>query len=69
MAKWIENGADPAKLVMQIPAYGIRYKLKDENDHDLHSAIENFGRASLEEVIIYTASKSRHHKISTLSIK
>lgn len=47
---WTKLGADPRKLVMEIPTYGIRYTLKDASAHDLDSPFDSFERATVDEV-------------------
>ncbi|XP_058056417.1 probable chitinase 10 [Anopheles bellator] len=42
---WIEQGADPRKLVMGMPTYGQSFSLADVNDHDLNAKTYGGGEA------------------------
>ncbi|XP_055600306.1 probable chitinase 10 [Uranotaenia lowii] len=42
---WIEQGADPRKLVMGMPMYGQSFSLADNNDHDLNAKTYGGGEA------------------------
>uniref|UniRef100_A0AAG5DHK2 chitinase n=1 Tax=Anopheles atroparvus TaxID=41427 RepID=A0AAG5DHK2_ANOAO len=42
---WIEQGADPRKLVMGMPMYGQSFSLADANNHDLNAMTYGGGEA------------------------
>lgn len=42
---WIENGADPKKLVMGVPLYGQSFSLADSSEHGLNDKTYGPGEA------------------------